>query len=91
MSTWAILGCDDGVTVETTGEDPEALADRVASWAQQEADRWPDMGLLYMLVDVEDIKHDAALHVLAGGFGVDAEGCPRCQLPASLRRSHRGV
>jgi len=49
---WAVIGWDaeTGETVELTGCDPEALADRVASWAQQEADRWPELGLIYMLV-----------------------------------------
>lgn len=48
---WLVLAADqDGVTVEATGPDPEALADHVASWAQQEADRWPGFGLVYMLV-----------------------------------------
>lgn len=56
--TWAVIGCDaGGVTVEKTGPDPEVLCDAVASWAQQEEDRWPDMGLVYMLIDPEELSH----------------------------------
>lgn len=55
MSDWAIIGCDKfGVTVEATGQ-PDVIADRVASWAQQEDDRWPEMGLIYMLISPEEI------------------------------------
>lgn len=54
--TWAVLAVDgDGVTVELKGSDPEALADQVASWAQQEADRWPEMGLLYMIATPDQL------------------------------------
>lgn len=56
MSEWAIIGCDGrGVTIEKTGPDPEALCDTVASWAQQEEDKWPEFGLLYMLVSPEEL------------------------------------
>lgn len=59
---WAVAGCDDrGVTVERTGADPETLADSVASWAQQEEDKWPDMGLLYMLIPPEQVPAARAL------------------------------
>jgi hypothetical protein len=55
MSDWAIIGCDQyGVTVEATGQ-PDVIADMVASWAQQENDKWPDMGLVYMLISPEEI------------------------------------
>lgn len=61
-SEWAVIGCDHtGVTVERTGEDPEALADSVASWAQQEEDKWPELGLIYMLVAPEDVPLAVAL------------------------------
>jgi len=26
----------------------------------------------------ETTKHDATAHIVAGGFGIKAEGCPRC-------------
>lgn len=59
---WAIIAADEkGVTVECTGPDPEALADRVASWAQQEEDKWPAMGLLYMLICPELVDAARAL------------------------------
>lgn len=48
---WAVVAVDDlGLTVDAVGPDPEALADKVASWAQQEVDKWPEMGLIYMLI-----------------------------------------
>lgn len=54
---WAVIGCDrEGVTVDKTGPDPEALADAVASWAQQEEDKWPEHGLIYMLVPLNEVK-----------------------------------
>lgn len=52
---WAVIAVDDdGITVERTGDDPAWLADDVASWAQQETDRWPEHGLIYMLVSPEE-------------------------------------
>lgn len=52
MSRWQVIAYDDlGETTEASGLDPEALADKVASWAQQEADKWPHFGLIYMLVE----------------------------------------
>lgn len=51
---WAVIAHDGlGETVERTGADPDALADEVASWAQQEADKWPELGLIYMLVALD--------------------------------------
>lgn len=48
---WVVLGCDSkGVTEEARGPDPDALANAWAAAAQQEADRWPELGLVYMLV-----------------------------------------
>jgi hypothetical protein len=53
---WAVLAVDDdGMTVDALGDDFWRLADRVASWAQQEEDRWPRMGLLYMLIPAADV------------------------------------
>lgn len=53
--TWVVIGADDyGVTVEVSGDNPEALVNRVASWAQQEEDRWPEHGLVYMLIEPTD-------------------------------------
>lgn len=58
---WAIIGADDGgVTVELTG-DRDALIDHAASWAQQEADLWPEMGLIYMLITPEELPAARAL------------------------------
>lgn len=70
---WAVIGCDDlGVTVERLGRDPEALADSVASWAQQEEDRWPEQGLLYMLIPPDQVADARALEAEnAGDPGVD--------------------
>lgn len=51
---WVVLGCDTGEpTVEAHGDDPWVLADRLAAAAQQEEDRWPHLGLVYALVEVE--------------------------------------
>lgn len=59
---WAIIAADElGVTVERTGSNPEALADEVASWAQQEEDKWPEMGLVYMLICPELVDAARAL------------------------------
>lgn len=56
VQQWAVIGCDDlGVTVEKTGPDPEVLADAVASWAQMEEDKWPQLGLLYMLISPDEV------------------------------------
>lgn len=56
---WAIVAADPGgVTVDATGLDPWVLADLAAPWAQQEADRWPEMGLVYMLVCRGDLPPD---------------------------------
>lgn len=57
---WAVIGWDaeTGVTIERTGNNPEALADHCASWAQQEADRWPEMGLLYMIVRRDELPDE---------------------------------
>lgn len=75
MRAWAIIGCDDkGVTVEKTGEDPEALADAVASWAQQEEDKWPELGLIYMLIGPEQVPAARALEA-------EKERCPVCGQP----------
>lgn len=58
---WAVVGCDHrGLTFETTGPDPDVLADTVASWAQQEEDKWPEMGLIYMLISPEELPAAAA-------------------------------
>jgi hypothetical protein len=49
--TYAVLAVDHfGITVDGRGDDGEALADRFAAAAQQELDKWPNMGLIYMLV-----------------------------------------
>lgn len=54
---WYIVAADDsGMTIEATGNDPEELANKVASWAQQEEDKWPEMGLIYMLVQGKDFE-----------------------------------
>src|ERR1700741_509854 len=54
--SYAVIAADDsGVPVERTGTDPAALADEVASWAQQEEDKWPDMGLVYMLITPDEL------------------------------------
>jgi hypothetical protein len=51
---WVIAADADGVTVEKVGSNPWTLADEVASWAQQEEDRWPEHGLVYMVVRATD-------------------------------------
>lgn len=52
---YAVVAADEfGATVDARGDDAEVLADKVASWAQQETDKWPDMGLVYMLVPADD-------------------------------------
>lgn len=62
---WAVIGCDHlGVTVEKTGADPEVLADALAPWAQQEADKWPDKGLVYMLIEPELVEAARALEAI---------------------------
>lgn len=54
---WLILAFDEGdPTVDAYGDDPEELADKVASWAQWEADHVPHLGLIYMLVPIEDMR-----------------------------------
>lgn len=65
---WAVIGCDGlGVTVEKLGADPEALADSVASWAQQEADKWPELGLIYMLIAPDHVSDARALEEATAG------------------------
>lgn len=51
-ATWVIVGADDsGISIEWSGEDPEKMPDWMGAAAQQEEDRWPEMGLIYMLVE----------------------------------------
>ena len=69
---WAVIACDDlGVTVEKLGRDPKALADSVASWAQQEEDKWPEAGLVYMLIPPDQIADARALEAENAGEPTD--------------------
>lgn len=69
---WAVIACDDlGVTVDKLGPDPETLADTVASWAQQEEDKWPDHGLIYMLIDPDQLPGARALEEATAGRPTD--------------------
>lgn len=72
MSEWAVIACDDlGVTIEKLGRDPEALADTVASWAQQEEDKWPEHGLIYMLIAPDQVLDARALETATAGKPAD--------------------
>lgn len=58
---WAVIGADDdGLTIERTG-DAEEIADWIAAAAQQEGDRWPEFGLVYMLIPPDQLPEARAL------------------------------
>lgn len=55
---WTVIAHDEfGVTVEASDQDAEALANKIASWAQQEENRWPEFGLIYMLIEPVDTMY----------------------------------
>lgn len=51
---WAVIGADaGGVTIEWMG-DPDDMPAWIALAADQERDRWSEMGLVYMLVTADE-------------------------------------
>jgi hypothetical protein len=52
--SWQVLGCDDGGVTEEWEGPTANFPDWIGRAAQQEQDKWPEMGLIYMLVEVPE-------------------------------------